>query len=65
MSKLIKFFYGNGNPILINPDFIQEVTGSEFGSVIVVKGEENGEFVKHRVTTPINETIRLIEEAKQ
>jgi hypothetical protein len=65
MSKLIKFIKGDGTPVLINPDFIQEVSGDDAGSIIVVKREDaEGQFVKHQLPVPVSTVIRMIEEAK-
>jgi hypothetical protein len=64
MSKLIKFLKEGGTPILVNPDFIQEVSGGDAGTTIVVKrGDINGQFVTHRLPIPVSAVVRTIEEA--
>ena len=64
MSNLIKFFKGDGSPVLINPDFIQEVSGGEAGTVIVVKREgQDGQYVKHIIPIPVSIAVEMISRA--
>jgi hypothetical protein len=65
MSNLIKFVKGDKTPVLINPDFIQEVSGGDAGTIIVVKREgADGQFVKHQIPIPVSTAIQMIEDAK-
>jgi len=61
--SLIHFTKGDGTPVLINPDFIQEVSGSAVSTILVVKREENGQYVKHILPYSVETTLRMIQEA--
>jgi hypothetical protein len=64
MSKLIKFIKGDGTPVLINPDFIQEVSGSDAGTVIIVKKEDSdGQLVSYLFPIPVSTAVEMIHQS--
>jgi hypothetical protein len=63
--SLIKFVKGDGIPVLINPDFIQEVSGGNFSTKIVVKREDaDGQLVTYQFPIPVSTAVQAIEAAK-
>lgn len=66
MSNLIELKLGNGNPLLLDPSFIREVSGDIAGTIVTIdRKDSKGEYVTYLIPIPVNQFREILHASQE
>lgn len=66
MNNLIEFKLENGEPLLLDPSFIREVSGGMAGTIVTVERKNSkGEYVTYHIPIPLKRFSEILHASRK